>query len=113
MLAEGPCSRSVDLEIRGSRIATMKGRFYRRRWDESRGDEFDNWGGSVWYFEVDVAGWPVRQVEVYDTGPVLRYGPGHPEDEYGQLGQASLDDLDERWSEYIITAEAFEQIWNP
>jgi hypothetical protein len=31
----------------------MDDRFYRRRWDESRGDEFDAWGHSVWYFEVD------------------------------------------------------------
>ena len=50
----------------------MTGRFYRRRWDQSRGDEFDAWGRSVWYFEVNEDGWPVRQVEVYDTGPVLR-----------------------------------------
>jgi hypothetical protein len=37
--------------------------------------------------------WPVRQVEAYDNGPALRYGPGHEEDRYGGLGQVSLDDL--------------------
>ncbi len=90
----------------------MNGRFYRRRWDESRGDEFDAWGQSVWYFEVDNDGWPVRQVEVYDTGPVLRYGPEHEEDQYGGLGQASLNDPEEDWSQFVITRDVFERVWD-
>jgi hypothetical protein len=93
--------------------SVMDGRFYRRRWDDSRGDEFDGWGPSVWYFEVGNDGWPVRQVEVYDSGPVLRYGPGHEQDRYGGLGEASLDDPDEDWSPFAITQEAFERAWNP
>jgi hypothetical protein len=51
-------------------------RFYRRRWAETRGDEFNGWGHSVWFFEADDDGWSVRQVEVYDAGRILRYGPG-------------------------------------
>jgi hypothetical protein len=90
----------------------MESQFYRRRWSEPRGDEFDSWGHSVWYFEVDGEGWPVRQVEVYDNGPALRYGPGHAEDQYGGLGQASLDDPEENWSRYVITREVFEQVWD-
>jgi hypothetical protein len=90
----------------------MGSRFYRRRWNESRGDEFDSWGHSVWYFEVDDGGWPVRQVEVYDTGPVLRYGPGREEDQYGGLGQGSLDDLGDDWSRFVITQGEFEHVWN-
>ncbi|MEU0963601.1 hypothetical protein ABZ328_29260 [Micromonospora aurantiaca] len=90
----------------------MDGRFYQRRWDESRGDEFDAWGHSVWYFEVDDDGWPVRQVEVYDRGPVLRYGPGHEADQYGGLGQASLDDPEEDWSPFVVTRDAFEHVWD-
>ncbi|WP_281938892.1 hypothetical protein [Micromonospora sp. AKA38] len=90
----------------------MDGRFYRRRWDESRGDEFDVWGHSVWYFEVNDGGWPVRQVEVYDHGPVLRYGPGHETDRYGGLGQASLDDPEEDWSPFVATRDAFERVWD-
>ncbi|MFI5924818.1 hypothetical protein ACIA3K_02435 [Micromonospora sp. NPDC051543] len=89
----------------------MVGRFYRRHWDESRGDEFDGWGHSVWYFEVDDDGWPVRQVQVYDHGPVLRYGPGHEEDRYGGLGQASLDDPEEDWSPFVVARDAFEHVW--
>lgn len=90
----------------------MDRRFYRRRWNESRGDKFDGWGHSDWYFEVDDNGRPVRQVEVYDNGPVLRYGPGHEEDQYGGLGQASLDDPDEDWSMFVITPNVFERVWN-
>ncbi|WP_169952787.1 hypothetical protein [Microbispora sp. H11081] len=89
----------------------MNGQFYRRRWDESRGDEFDDWGHSVWYFEVDDDGCPVRQVEVYDAGPVLRYGPEHKEDRYGGLGQASLFDPDEDWKQFVITRDMFERVW--
>lgn len=93
-------------------LTGMDGHFYRRRWEESRGDEFDAWGHSVWYFEVDNDGWPVRQVEVYDTGPVLCYGPGHEEDQYGGLGQVSLDDPEEDWSPFVITRDAFERVWD-
>jgi hypothetical protein len=66
----------------------------------------------VWYFEVDDGGYPVRQVEVYDAGPVLRYGPGHVEDQYGGLGYGSLDDADEDWSPFLITQDAFERAWD-
>jgi hypothetical protein len=90
----------------------VSSRFYRRRWDETRGDEFDEWGHSVWYFEVGDDGWPVRQVEVYDAGPALRYGAGREEDRYGGLGQASLYDLDEDWSRFGIVGDEFERVWN-
>jgi hypothetical protein len=87
-------------------------RFYRRGWDETRGDEFDGWGCSVWYFEVGDDGRPVRQIEVYDAGPVLRYGAGHEDDQFGGLGQASLYDLDDDWSRFEIARDAFERAWD-
>lgn len=87
-------------------------RFYRRRWAESRGDEFDSWGHSVWFFEVDDGGWPVRQIEVYDSGRVLRYGAHHQEDRYGGLGEASLYDSGDEWSNFEITEVEFERAWN-
>lgn len=91
----------------------MDGRFYRRRWDESRGEDFDAGRQSVWYFEVDDGGWPLRQIEVYDTGPVLRYGPGHEQYQYSGLGQARLDDdPEEDRSAFVITQDAFERVWN-
>jgi hypothetical protein len=90
----------------------MSPRFFRRRWDDTRGDEFDDWGRSVWYFEVDDGGRPVRQIEAYDSGPVLRYGAGHEEDQYGGLGRASPYNPEEDWDPYVITREVFEQTWN-
>jgi hypothetical protein len=89
----------------------MPNRFYRRRWDETRGDEFDDWGCSLWYFETDEEGWPVRQIEVYDSGPVLRYGPEHDYDRYGELGHVSLYDSGDDWSTFAIPGSDFEQVW--
>jgi len=86
-------------------------RFFRRRWDESRGDAFNAWGPATYLFEVDDAGWPIRQIEAYDAGPVLRYGPEQVEDDYGGLGQARLDEFED-WSEWEISATDFERVWN-
>jgi hypothetical protein len=90
----------------------MPHRFYRRRWDKTRGDEFDDWGRSVWFFEVGEDGWPVRQIEVYDAGRVLRYGSDHLEDRYGGLGEASLYDSGDEWSDFEITTAEFAHMWN-
>jgi hypothetical protein len=65
---------------------------------------------STWFFEVDADSWPLRQVEIYDDGPTLRYGPEHDEDEYGSLGQARLNES-ESWPQGEITASEFEAAW--
>lgn len=85
-------------------------RWFRRRWEEPRGDSFDSWGAATYFFETGEDGWPTRQIEVYDAGPTLRYGPSHTEDEYGQLGQATLDGLDD-WTPWRISGEEFEAAW--
>ena len=85
-------------------------RFFCRRWDEPRGDEFDGWGCATYLFETGEDGWPVRQIEVYDAGPVLRYGPEHLEDRFGGLGQGRLDEFED-WAGWEITAEEFERRW--
>ncbi|MBT2248824.1 hypothetical protein JHV56_08965 [Arthrobacter sp. BHU FT2] len=84
--------------------------YYRRRWNESRGDAFFSWGPATYYFEVGEDGWPTRQIEVYDSGPTLRYGPGHEEDEFGLLGQAPLDQLED-WQPWAISESEFAQAW--
>ncbi len=96
----------------GGTLPPVPSRFYRRPWADTRGDEFNDWGRSVWYFEVDEDGWPLRQVEMYDDGHALRYGPRHQEDRYGGLGEASLYDSGDDWSRFAITEDEFEQVWN-
>lgn len=85
-------------------------RYFRRRWEESRGDDFDTWGPATYLFEVDDEMWPIRQIEVYDAGPVLRYGPEQFEDAYGSLGDQALGEPDE-WSEWEISATQFDRLW--
>jgi hypothetical protein len=84
--------------------------FYKRRWEESRGDQHDVWGASTWYFEVDEDNHPIRQVEIYDKGPTLRYGPEHDEDQYGFLSYARFDDIGD-WLSWTIPEAEFELAW--
>lgn len=100
----------MQATINGPQAARVGTRWFKRRWNESRGDAFDEWGPATYYFEVDDAGRPIRQVEVYDAGPTLRYGPGHEDDEYGQFGAANMDD-GEDWSPWAISSDAFELVW--
>lgn len=85
-------------------------RWFRRRWAESRGDGHGSWGPATYYFELGPDGLPTRQVEVYDEGPTLRYGPAHGEDEYGRLSETQLDELED-WTPWEVTREQFEAVW--
>ena len=69
-------------------------RYFRRLWDEDRGDEYAAWGTSTYYLAIDSAGEIRQQVEVYANGNVLAYDDEHDEDRYGFLSYAILD-LDE------------------
>ena len=84
--------------------------YYKRRWDESRGDEYHDWGASWWLFETDDRFWPQRQIETYDSGPVLFYSQSHLEDDFGGLGRAALDPSE--FESFRITEEAFEREWS-
>ncbi len=85
-------------------------RFFKYRWDEDRGDEHAEWGGSWWYFEIGPDGYPVRQVEEYDSGIRLRYGPDHQEDDFGFLGYPNVSDMD-RPPDLELSAAEFEAVW--
>jgi hypothetical protein len=83
-------------------------RYFKRKWDETRGDQYDSWGTSIYYFEVGSDGYPIRQIEIYENGNSLFYGPDKLFDDYGGLGDQALD-LDE-FSAYEINADEFNNI---
>ena len=84
-------------------------RYCKRKWKETIGDEFDSWGASIWYFEVDKRGFPIRQIELYNNGKRLTYDSNKKFDDYGQLGDQSLDFKE--FSVYEISKEEFENEW--
>ena len=81
-------------------------RYYRKRWEETRGDAFGEWGHSSWFFEVE-DGHATRQVERYDSGPALVYDDESDEDEYGGLTFVEFDV--EEWAPFEIDAETFQR----
>lgn len=87
----------------------MTKRYFKRNWDENRGDKYNNWGTSLWYFETDEKGWTNRQIEIYENGNRLKYDPEYLEDEYGGLSDQAFDLED--MAPYIITKEEFEIEW--
>ena len=84
--------------------------YFKRYWNETRGDEHSGWGTSTWYFETDVDMWPTRQIEVYESGTVLRYDRQRDEDAFGGLSQVALDAKE--FAPFAITQAEFEQVWN-
>jgi len=84
--------------------------YFRRIWEETRGDEHSDWGCSLWLFEVDTDLNVIRQIEVYDSGVCLKYSQTHVEDEFGGLAEKPLDNED--WSPYVTSKEVFEQVWS-
>lgn len=83
--------------------------YVKRYWNETRGDEYDAWGTSWWYFEVDNEGWVLRQIEQYDSGARLTYSEQHLEDEFGMLAEKRLDLSEPEYSR--ISQQEFESIW--
>jgi hypothetical protein len=83
--------------------------YFKRRWDESRGDEYSAWGGAVYYLEVAPDGTATRQMEVYDSGTVLQYHADHVEDVFGFLTDQTVD-LSEFYR-FGISREEFESAW--
>lgn len=73
------------------------------------GDEFDSWGTSWWFFEIDDAGECVRVLQQYARGQILRYSQNHLSDRYGLL-----PDKDADWEDFAdceIPPEQFEAAW--
>jgi len=69
--------------------------YYFWHWDESRGDEFDHWGTSDWYFEIREDGYVSRQMVIFYSGDALMYSEEHIEDKYGMLSEGKFELLGE------------------
>lgn len=66
-------------------------KYFKRKWNETRADEFESWGTSTWYFEVGTDGYPIKQIELYENGNRLKYHSEKTFDDYGGLGDQALD----------------------
>ena len=84
-------------------------KYFKRNWNETRGDQYDSWGKSVWLFETDNNGEVLRQIEIYDNGKVLKYDNQNIEDEFGMLADQNID-LTE-FNEFKVLKEEFENKW--
>jgi len=79
-------------------------------WDESRGDDFDHWGNTMYYFEFDEEFYPTRQIQIYDNGNSLKYSRAdHLDDRYGMLADQPLD-LEDMPCEKL-SSEEFQLKW--
>ncbi len=86
--------------------------YYKRVWDESRGDNYDSWGRSVWYFEVcKLSGITREQIEIYANGQALFYDEDtNTFDKYG--GLAEIPFIIEEYEPYEISKIDYENIKN-
>ncbi len=85
-------------------------KYYKREWNETRGDEFDSWGTSLWYFEIGEDNYITRQIEVYKNGNRLKYHSEKKFDDYGGLGTEPLDIIE--FKEFEIDKIEFEEEWD-
>jgi hypothetical protein len=84
--------------------------YYKRHWNDIKSDQFESWGTSIWYFEVDNDGYPTRQMEVYQNGNRLKYHLNKTFDDYGGLSDLPID-LSE-FEYFKISKETFEKEWS-
>ena len=85
-------------------------RYFKREWSETRGDAFDSWGSSFWYFETEDSLAVRKQLELYANGVALKYDDAHSADEFGALTNVAL--ALEEVSPYEITATEFSGVWD-
>ena len=83
--------------------------YIKRRWNETRGDEFDHWGNSTWFFEAGKDGVVKRQVVEYAIGIRQRYDSEKSFDNYGMLSDVELDLSDSEFE--VISESEFNNKW--
>ena len=52
-------------------------KYFKRNWNETRGDQYDSWGKSVWLFETDNNGEVLRQTGGIDPKMIFKYKIGN------------------------------------
>ncbi len=98
---------SAEAERSLTEMQRRDSRFYRRPWDEARGDQHDGWGRCVYYFWV-LDGVVEQQVERYEDGTTLAYDRYHREDEYGFMTTEPLEPADE-WEPFAIDLATYQR----
>lgn len=88
-------------------ITRMK--YYKYIWEESRGDEYDYWGNSIWYFEVGGDDYISRQIVHYEIGLTFKYSTEFQEDEFGGMGYTKFDPNE--FDGEQIQKDLFENLW--
>jgi len=88
----------------------LKKQYFKSTWEEDRTHYDENWGVSIWYFEIDHEGFPERQLEIYSNGKSLWYTRDKLDDEYGSLGDKAF--AKEEFQKLLITKLEFEEIWS-
>lgn len=88
-----------------ARVDVSRSRFFRRPWEEDRGDEFAEWGRAVYYFWV-LDGQVEQQVERYVNGISIAYDRYWLHDHYGALSDQPLEPEDE-WAAYEVDVDTY------
>ena len=83
--------------------------YFKREWKQTRGDQYDNWGTCTYYFETEDDGFPLRHVEVYENGNVLRYSEQNLEDEFVMLANNKL--YLKQFEPFKISQNDFMEVW--
>jgi hypothetical protein len=91
-------------------------RFFKERGCSLRRDSLAaDWGECIRYVEIGDDRYAVRQVEVYNSGRVLRYDRSHWCDRFGQLFGGLFSQkqkaIDGRLRAEVIEAKEFERAW--
>jgi hypothetical protein len=80
-------------------------------WNESRGDQYDHWGETWYFFEINESdGFAERQINLYTNGNSTKYDRGDfIDDKYGFLCDLPIEITSESLE---ISKEEFETEWN-
>ncbi|SDH17203.1 hypothetical protein SAMN05421827_11840 [Pedobacter terrae] len=85
-------------------------KYFKRYYEEIRIEKSERWGTCNYYFEADLNGEVIRQIEVYENNKVLKYSEQMMEDEFGFLTDQPIDLID--FKEFEINKNDFEYQWH-